>query len=283
MDSLVPPGFAPIQPGFGENYYENFHGQPHSAMNPAFEDQMYSVHETPGQGFGFQQAQVMDNAPLYRQGFSYQYSVQQQVMTYPVTQAATQGQPQQVQVERSAQEHVLIVELERPVLPASRPRLRWTPELHERFTRAAQELGGYFKATPKAILKKMNVRGLTRDQLKSHLQKVRNRVLHTESSGVLHTESFGVLQTESLEEIMGPGTQHNTNFSAPQILEGQHGRLLGSCEAPNHHSNHMIGPVEDPAKNFSFKDFDCPTTEGKTEIGLKMCGFFYNPKFVDPS
>lgn len=143
MDSLVPPRFAPIQPGFGENYRE-YYGQPRSAMNPAYQDQMYPVHETPGQGFGFQQGQVMDNAPFRHQGFSYQYSVQQQVMTYPVTQPATQAQPQQVQVERNAQEHVLIVELERPVLPASRPRLRWTAELHERFHRAAQELGGYF-------------------------------------------------------------------------------------------------------------------------------------------
>lgn len=93
------------------------------------------------------------------------------------------------------------------------------------------------------------------------------------------------------------GTQYDTNFSAPQFSEGQHGRvqdgrLLRSCEvclrtkiyaffcliivrkeaskilnflvsiylqAPNHPSNHMIGPVEDPAHNFSFKVLNCPT------------------------
>lgn len=144
MDPPLPPGFAPIHPGFGENHYEKFHGQPHSAMNSAYQEHhMYSVHEAPSQGLGFQRGQVMDSSPFYNQGFRYQYSVQQQVVTYPVTQATTQTQPQQVQVERNAQE-VLIVELEPPASPISRPRLRWTPELHERFNRAVQELGGYF-------------------------------------------------------------------------------------------------------------------------------------------
>ncbi|XP_074349460.1 uncharacterized protein LOC141689169 [Apium graveolens] len=229
MDPPLPPGFAPFHPGFGENQYEKFHGQPHSAMNHAYQEhQMYSVHETPSQGFGFQHGQVMDSSPFYNQGFRYQYSVQQQVMAYPVTQPATQPRPQQVQVERITQE-VLTVELEPPVSPLSRRRLRWTPELHERFNRAVKELGGYFKATPKGILEKMNVKGITREHLKSHLQKVRNRV-----------------HAESPAKIMGPGTQYDTNSSAPQFSEGQHGRLLGSCEALNHH-NHMIGPVKDPA------------------------------------
>lgn len=146
MDPPLPPGFAPIHPGFGENHYEKFHGQPHSAINPTYQEhQMYSVQETSSQGFGFQHGQVMDSSPFYNQSqrFRYQYSVQQQVMTYPVTQPANQTQHQQVQVERNAQE-VLIVELERPAFPMTRPRLRWTPELHERFNRAAQELGGYF-------------------------------------------------------------------------------------------------------------------------------------------
>lgn len=53
-----------------------------------------------------------------------------------------------------------------------RPRLVWTPQLHKRFVDVVGYLG-IKSAVPKTIMQLMNVEGLTRENVASHLQKYR--------------------------------------------------------------------------------------------------------------
>ncbi|XP_031489283.1 transcription factor PCL1-like [Nymphaea colorata] len=53
-----------------------------------------------------------------------------------------------------------------------RPRLVWTPQLHKRFVDVVGHLG-IKNAVPKTIMQLMNVEGLTRENVASHLQKYR--------------------------------------------------------------------------------------------------------------
>ncbi|RWW77707.1 hypothetical protein BHE74_00014119 [Ensete ventricosum] len=77
-----------------------------------------------------------------------------------------------------------------------KPRLRWTPELHDRFVDAVTQLGGpdsefhslYFaiarqKPRPKTIMKTMAVKGLTLYHLKNHLQVQQHLQIRIEAHG----------------------------------------------------------------------------------------------------
>ncbi|KQK21117.1 transcription factor NIGTH1 isoform X2 [Brachypodium distachyon] len=76
----------------------------------------------------------------------------------------TQPQPQQVAQQTAQQQQ-----------QARKARRCWSPELHRKFVNALNQLGGPH-ATPKQIRERMQVDGLTNDEVKSHLQKYR---LHT--------------------------------------------------------------------------------------------------------
>ncbi|KAI3511945.1 hypothetical protein L1887_19106 [Cichorium endivia] len=55
-----------------------------------------------------------------------------------------------------------------------KPRLKWTPDLHERFIEAVNQLGGADKATPKSVLKLLGIQDITLYYLKSHIRLSKN-------------------------------------------------------------------------------------------------------------
>ncbi|KAI3677027.1 hypothetical protein L1987_86645 [Smallanthus sonchifolius] len=96
----------------------------------------------------------------------------------------------------------------------AKPRLKWTPDLHERFIEAVNQLGGADKATPKSVLKLMGIQGLTLYHLKSHLQKYRlskNQYRHTNSVG---TNKADMMAEDAVSETNG--TRMSNSSVCPQ-------------------------------------------------------------------
>ncbi|XP_014506890.1 myb family transcription factor PHL8 [Vigna radiata var. radiata] len=108
----------------------------------------------------------------------------------------------------------------------AKPRLKWTPELHQRFTEAINQLGGAEKATPKSLMRVMGIPGLTLYHLKSHLQKYRlgkNSPLETSTDN--KQQGFSEIQSSdvrcSREISIRTQNQMNESLKIAEALQMQ--------------------------------------------------------------
>ncbi|KAL6508975.1 PHO85 cyclin-1 [Orobanche hederae] len=119
-----------------------------------------------------------------------------------------------------------------------RPRLVWTPQLHKRFVDVVAHLG-LKSAVPKTIMQLMNVEGLTRENVASHLQKYRLYVKRMQGlSGELPSPSDHLFAPT-------PVPPHSFNESSSDGLNHVTHNIVGNRSSGNNHAGMPI-PIPHP-------------------------------------
>ncbi|KAK1396805.1 transcription factor PCL1 [Heracleum sosnowskyi] len=101
-----------------------------------------------------------------------------------------------------------------------RQRLVWTPQLHKRFVDVVAHLG-IKNAVPKTIMQLMNVEGLTRENVASHLQKYRLYLKRMQGGG-------GGLSSEANDQLF------DSTPVPPSLNESRSGSGSGSGNVSGH-------------------------------------------------
>ncbi|TYI88664.1 hypothetical protein E1A91_D04G224400v1 [Gossypium mustelinum] len=104
----------------------------------------------------------------------------------------------------------------------TKPRLKWTPQLHQRFVEAVNQLGGADKATPKSLMRIMGISGLTLYHLKSHLQKYRlGKFQQTEICHSNNLDDYKEIRSNNGNFSDGTHNQMNESLQIAQALQMQ--------------------------------------------------------------
>ena len=150
---------------------------------------------------------------------SNQHHHQQQMYLHHQQQQQTQQQQQQqheYQQQPSLQPTTTTTQKKgkQGVSKSNRNRLVWNDELHKRFMNAVNHLG-LDAAVPKTIMQMMNVEGLTRENVASHLQKYRLKQMTAEEKAAMNA-NIAMKKNASLSTMDGS----NYTGDGKELLNG---------------------------------------------------------------
>ncbi|KAJ6816312.1 two-component response regulator ORR21 isoform X1 [Iris pallida] len=154
---------------------------------------------------------------------------------------------------------------------SKKPRVVWSVELHQQFVGAVSQLG-IEKAVPKRILELMNVPGLTRENVASHLQKF--RLYLKRLSGVPQQQSgLPNSMCGSIDSNTRPGSLGRLDFQAlvasgqipPQTLAALHAELLGQSAG-----NLLLPAIDQPVSRASMQGSKCVSAEREIAFGQPL-------------
>ena len=147
-----------------------------------------------------------------------------------------------------------------------RPRLVWTPQLHKRFVEVVAHLG-IKNAVPKTIMQLMNVEGLTRENVASHLQKYRLYLKRQQGGGGsgggggggggLFSDGPSSTSTSTSDHLFASTTPHLTNYHMPTMMP----QMLGHMGMPpmgHHHHHHQYNMFQQQQQQSGNSNYQYP-------------------------
>ncbi|CAN7038531.1 hypothetical protein IGI04_005391 [Brassica rapa subsp. trilocularis] len=143
-------------------------------------------------------------------------------------------------------------------------RVVWSQELHQKFVHAVQQLG-LDKAVPKKILDYMNIEGLTRENVASHLQKYRlylkkldegqQHNMSQDAFGSRDSSYFHMAQLEGLRDYSSTRQLSSSSLLTRSSLTKFHPSVYSSVNLQGSNSSSFIPPGHHQSSSSSANPF----------------------------